>query len=85
MSLGQGADAAFDGFYELRRAVGLGEADDGLNNGKRIARPMIDLAGKQRLAFLCLFALGDIDRHTVHSREPVIVTECPGSGHDAPA
>src|SRR6202043_51784 len=43
-----------------------GEADDRLHNGKRVARPVVDFARQQRLAFLRLLAVGDVDDDTAY-------------------
>jgi hypothetical protein len=69
--------AAGYGFGEGLGIVGAGEVHDRLDDGQHVLRPMIHLAGEERLALLARLALADIlKRHDHMARAPI-----PGIGH----
>ena len=63
--------AAFNSSDELRDGVGTGQRDNRVHHRERILGTMIHLAGKEHLALLGLFAIGDVDGNTADTRKPV--------------
>ena len=65
--------------------VRAGQAHDRLHQRQCVARPVVDLARQQRLAFLGFLAVGDVDGHAADAHDVVGRVDARDRGSDAPA
>ncbi len=78
-------NASLDRGDVVRNVVGAREPHDGLYNGERVLRPVIDLLREQRLALFGLFALRNVHRHAAEARELARRIERRAALHETPA
>ena len=81
----QGFDAALDGLHVIFHAFCARKPDNGLNDGQRIARSMIDLTRKQDLTLVGFLAIGDIDGDAVDTHDLACIVDAGSRRSDAPA
>jgi hypothetical protein len=78
-------DATFDRRYELRRALGLGEAQHRQHDREHVLGAMVDLARQHELALFGTLAFGDVDGDAVHAHRSALGVVRDHAGPVAPA
>src|SRR5215472_1902042 len=61
------------------------QPDNGLNDGKRVARPMVDFPRQQHLALVGFFAIGNIDGDAVDTDDLAGIVEAGSGRSDTPS
>ena len=83
--MGERANAALDRLGISFHVARLGEPHDRLDDGQRVARAVIDLAGEKRLAVFRFLAVGDVDGDAGDAGNGTVGVEGRGCAADTPA
>src|SRR5262249_11282788 len=77
-------DATLDRMHVIFHVLCARQPDNGLNDGKRVARPMVNLPRQQHLALVGFFAIGNIDGDAVDTDDLADIIEACSGRSDAP-